>query len=1851
MSADENAQFALLTTRKEYIYREIQILYDLSKSIIKDKTKIGAFKSRYKRIESVREEFIDVINKINSLQYKMDPKQPMDYNAVDSFDTLYYAIHTAAEEMLTPLIAGDRDTGSVAGAGASASPAGEFRSPIAQVKLAKLELCRFDGQIDLWQTFHDTFLALVHNNQHLSQIEKFHYLLSCLSGTALSVVKGVPVTADNYPVVYKTLVNRFENKRLLATTYLDKICAFPAIKMCNLNELRNLTSLLYESVNALKAVNIENLGEFILFYLASRSLDFDTRKRFESINKERIPTFEKLLEFLQDYVKILEASESSVFPRLASHSRALAPRAQAVRTYDKRRPNDSNTFQHRNAIHALSVGSAGMYSGTGPYSDVMTPFDVTPYIDGPSSEYYNAGQYFETGSYLEPGQYFESAPPSNMGPSLETKPGWNPDSSSQEEQDAAGAYAAAVYPNTANRFPDCVCCGFSHHAIYKCPLFHAYKLADRYKVIKTKRLCVNCLRPNHSVEKCLSKSSCSKCMARHHSLLHDLENANSSNASLDSEQSAPSGNPAITMSSTSTSVPAQHNRSVVVLGTCEVRARGPDGEQIIRALIDSGAQDCFMTSACARRLGLPLRRCNLTVAGLGQNTVHKIKGVTSCVILPRDSDNPNFNINPIVMDTITNQMPTVELPPSVRESCRHLTLADDKFDRPHEIDLLLGAELFHNLYDGQRLVLGPGLPVALHSVFGWVLTGKLDTGCGLPPSVTSLLVSTLALEQVVKRFWEVEEPPISPIVNPEHKNCEQLYSSLVKRNPDGRYVVPLLLKESSDSLGDTYNSALTRLFRLEKRFSHDVQLRKNYVDFMREYSDLGHMQMVEDSTNVGRYLIPHHCVLRPQSTTTSLRVVFDCSAKSSNNVALNDLVYTGPKLQNDIVDIVTNFRIPRIVFTADIAKMYRNIDLRTEDRKYQHILWRDTPTDPVREYELNTVTYGVSSSPYLAIRTLHQLADDHGGQWPQAAVILKEDTFMDDITAGAPSVEQALKLKDDLVNLLNCGKFELRKWSSNSPEFLAELPVEHCQVLKSFCDESNQYTLKILGIQWDPVKDMFTYSASEPNPKYTKRAILSDIARLYDPLGWLTPVVLIAKMILQDLWRLQLNWDEIVPPEMQLQWQHFCSDLQHLHKVQIPRQIIAPEATRFELIGFCDGSTKGYGCCIYLRSSNSIKVSSNLLIAKSRVAPLKVLTVNRLELLAAGLLSRVLRHTVQLLQARLLITKTTALTDSSTVLAWLNTPPYKLKTFVSHRIVKIIDEVSAENWQHVSTHDNVADLCSRGLNCSQLTETPTWWSGPAWLKADPATWPVRKESSFIEAVPEMKSATQMTCTASSDLDASVISQLLDKYSSFSRVQRVLAWCLRWVNNVRKPRGERMKAGLTVEELNITLKKLIQHEQASTFEAEIASIKRNAPCPRPIQKLNPFIDEENILRVGGRLRHSQLPETTKYPVLLSKRSRLSLLLVDYLHKVYLHCGPLLLQSLVLRKFWILGIRNLIRSRLARCVTCFKVNPKSCQPLMGNLPPSRVRPSRCFEKVGIDFAGPLTAKESRRRNARTYKVYVVVIVDLAVKAVHLDVVSELSTAAFIASLDRFVSRRGLCRLIISDCGTNFVGARRYLTEMQQLMLDYHDEIASELTKREIIWQLNPPTGSHFGGIFESGVRSMKKHLKSVVGLQVLTYEELATVLAKTEAILNSRPISGILNSPAVEEAVNLLTPGHFLTGGPLVSLPEPPLHDTYLAPRERWQMLQKLTQRLWRVWQRDYLHCLQQRGRWFQGQDNLKIGDIVLIADQNLQTLEWRSGQVTALHPGEDGIVRVVTLRTSKGYLKRPVTKLCPLPIHE
>ena len=385
----------------------------------------------------------------------------------------------------------------------------------------------------------------------------------------------------------------------------------------------------------------------------------------------------------------------------------------------------------------------------------------------------------------------------------------------------------------------------------------------------------------------------------------------------------------------------------------------------------------------------------------------------------------------------------------------------------------------------------------------------------------------------------------------------------------------------------------------------------------------------------------------------------------------------------------------------------------------------------------------------------------------------------------------------------------------------------------------------------------------------------------------------------------------------------------------------------------------------------------------------------------------------------------------------------------------------------------------------------------------------------------------------------------------------------------------------------------------------------------------------------------------HPVILHGRHPLTKPIVHSEHLRMLHAGPTLLSSALTRRFYIIYLRKTVRSITRQCVKCRRQTTRPQPQMLGQLPLERVTPGSVFEKVGVDYAGPFHVKYGMVRKTTTVKAYVCVFVSLAVKAVHLEVVSDLTTEAFIATLRRFIARRGYPSLIWSDNGTNFVGAKCELKELYEFLAQQKTEgIVSEFcATRNIEWRFIPEHGPHFGGIWEAAVKSTKTHLKRIMGDVKLTYEELTTILTQVEACLNSRPLVPI-NSPD-DDGIEVLTPGHFLIGQPLCALPDPSFSYRSVSLLRRWYLCQNLVRHFWKRWSAEYLSSLNRYNKWHHPSRNLSVGDLVVLKEDGTIPTNWPLARVTQVYPGKDGLVRVATVKTTKGTYKRPVSKIALL----
>lgn len=1119
----------------------------------------------------------------------------------------------------------------------------------------------------------------------------------------------------------------------------------------------------------------------------------------------------------------------------------------------------------------------------------------------------------------------------------------------------------------------CSVCKGSHQ-LYQCSKLREMDAAQRNTAVRRTSACLNCLRDGHSARDCKSTHACRQCSAKHHTLLHTDQLKITNNS-----QSSSSASPQTTVRTNVAAVPV--NPSQRVFKTAVVDIEDSSGiKRPCRVLFDDCSEAEYITESCASALGLPKFKANVTVEGVAGVSAGHCKQKVAAKLLSRVSSDSVTVENLYILPKITGYTPRLPCESVQWSHIQGLSLADPTYDKPGDIDILLGTGIVSYIMK-EGIVRGhQNHPVAYNSIFGWVISGITNS---LPHQTVRTHHSMCKLEELVQRFWEVESIPLKKPLNPIETQAENHFISTHSRKPDGRYVVRLPFNTKQDSIGETRDLALSRLQQLERRFKKYPDYHQQYIKFMRDYIDLGHMELAPQSTTK-RVYIPHHFVTKEDSTTTKLRVVFDASMKSSSGVSLNETLLVGATIQDDLFTQLVRFRTHSIAMKADIAKMYRQFEVHEDDRDYQTILWREKASDPVQEFRLKTVTYGTACAPFLATRCLVQLSVDEEHNFPRAASVLKELMYIDDFLGGGKTREDCLQIYDELNQLCASACLDIRKWCSSDSEVLSAVPPEMKE--EGFHDFDEDTTCKALGIRWKAQGDYFYFQVAKHSPKsiITKREVLSEIARTFDPIGWLTPSTVVAKILFQDLWQETQDWDAPVSEDILLRWNDYCHQLQaFIPKIKIPRNILAVNITSVQLHGFCDSSIKAMACCLYLRTADTTNnISTHLITSRSRIAPIKQLSIPRLELNSAVLLAETIESVIKCFSFEYTIH---AWTDSMITLSWLTSSARRWKSYVATRVATIQEIIPSRCWKHVRSSDNPADLPSRGISPEELLNSTLWWNGPPWLSTDefphPAT--IHPDEDELSKEERKKIITLLVSSTTQPADS------LFGYSSLNKVVTTAAWLIRFVQFCRNKKSCPVGPLIPVERQH-ALHSLIYFVQSSAFcdELNLLNQSKQVSVKSKLFQLNPFVNNNNLLCVGERLQNAPVNTSLKNPVILPHNHQLTTLIIRDAHLISLHGGFTLTHSLLRRKYWILRGRDTVRHITRKCVTCRKIKANQSQQQMGNLPSARVTQHRPFLHSGVDFAGSFPCRMRKGRGASGIdKVYMAVFVCFSTKAVHL------------------------------------------------------------------------------------------------------------------------------------------------------------------------------------------------------------------------------------------------------------------------
>ncbi|KAK7575924.1 hypothetical protein V9T40_012210 [Parthenolecanium corni] len=1358
--------------------------------------------------------------------------------------------------------------------------------------------------------------------------------------------------------------------------------------------------------------------------------------------------------------------------------------------------------------------------------------------------------------------------------------------------------------------PQCLMCEKNHY-LSQCEQFLEKTIADRFAFVREKRLCSNCFRQFHATSDCNS-SKCRKCGENHHTLLHreisgSSSTAKKSESTADSSNSEPANGKSVLISAAAART---RTEELVLLPSAVVLVKVGSKFIKARALIDPCSEMNLVAESFVRQHRFVTKSAIASIESVNPGQYSTSLSVTLKVKSRYSDYNLEFEAN--VVGRVPYQISSRTLK-KVENLDPELKLADCQL--PYSsVDILIGGQYSNRILSGHKKFFGNFS--LQESMFGWVTEGPLDSSANVQTRCCNL---TVKVEEDMARFFEIEEVyPPKPVLG-MHERCEAHFMSTYCQLDDGRFQARLPRDKPIRALANTYKQARAALLKFER--SLDAETRKLYIDFMVEYRELNHMRLAMNF-DVPRFFIPHLFILRPDSSSTSFRTVFNASAKNQSGVSLNEALMVGPTLQPDLFDIILRFRMYPIAFVADISKMYRQIKVHPEDWPLQSILWRDHPSQPIQVYELTTVTYGTAPASYIATKCLQIVAQQVQESNPDVARAISSEFYMDDLLTGAETVEEAIAKRQIIQSTLDNVHFPLRKYISNSPEFLASLDPSLIEPLKPV-EFASAGAAKLLGLQWQPSGDCFAIKAKPVDISdivLTKRIVASLAAQAFDPTGFAAPVIIRAKILLQDLWREGKGWDDPISPALAEVFRSYYSEITSLSSATIPRFYNSYRGSELTLVGFCDASPRAYGAVVYVRVRCGAEIRSIIVCAKSKVAPLKAITIPRLELLGAVLLSKLLARTCSVLKCN--IASAVAFCDSTVALAWLKGPSSKYQMFVRNRVEYVNSIIPFTQWQYVNTAENPADLLTRGISVKSFVNNSLWIFGPNWLTNSSL---VSSSVALPEDVPEVRSVCNVS-VSNCQFDESFIAL----YSDFDKLVRIASLVWKYIFRL----NSNLTKYQTLDPRSCGIYIICHISQCVCFRSELLALENGEPLPPKslLATLDPFVDAYGLLRVGGRLRNSNLPYDTRHPIILSRRSLLSELMVRHTHEKYYHAYRSFTLALIQSRFWIVGgAAQLVKKVIHNCVFCARMRGESLTQLMGDLPPERTTVSHPFAFVGIDFAGPFNIRCTNHRSQKHLKYYAAFFVCFSTRAVHLEHVSDLSTNTFIAALQRFSARRGIPHTIWSDNATNFVGAKNVL-----------DRFCESLG---IVWKFIPARSPHQGGLWESAVKAGKKHLVAAAGPQVLNVEQFITVLTVVESVLNSRPLyrKREVSDP---ESIDAITPGHFLVGSHLLHVAPAETHAVSL--NDRLEIQHKIIRSFWQLWSKSYLAQLQSRSKWKSTSPNLVVGDVVLMKDES-PPLQWKLARVSKVMPDTKGNVRVVDIVSNGSTYTRSVQKLVKLPV--
>ncbi len=1237
------------------------------------------------------------------------------------------------------------------------------------------------------------------------------------------------------------------------------------------------------------------------------------------------------------------------------------------------------------------------------------------------------------------------------------------------------------------------------HGLAACQTFKKLTPTQRRDKLREWKRCYSCLHPGHNINSCNRGITCAHCPHNHHSLLHGSAPPNrrpqqprvfvTQEAEACGEQGEEwSQDSAPEEQASSFKAQTDQHKVKVALQTLPVDIYNHNNKVTVNLLMDQGATGAFMSKEAADKLQLTGHAVETTITGFaGQKT--KMNAVVTKVLVAAQGERKKHWLQvQIVEDPAASYQPFNWRPHQHRfQHLRQLPLKDPA---PGPVQIMIGM-------DSPQLVtsLIPDLggtdrssPIARYTRLGWVVggptgmtaTGRQDRSTfaffakntwqpeeGLHPGEWQQVFfgadkkkfepspkdardiardkgKDEQLHAEVARMWEVDAAVGKPANTWTEEQVFQKLKDTIKM-VQGRYELPTLWKDGQPRLHNNFSYALKRLSALENsKAFRDAEVKEKYEKQMAELEERGFVEEVKTDSpekDEANYL-PHFPVIRMDKQSTQVRLIMDAAARAGKLQCLNDCLHKGPKLINELVTVLLRFRAHNYTLAADVRKMFFQITLAEQDRDYHRYLWRKEGR--VRVFRWKVHPFGSAASPCIAMFTIKHHAGEHKHKYPRAAETIIHSTLVDDNMDSVRTVEEAIRLGRELVQLYGEAGMQLGKVVSNSGEVLRSFPEEMVAPsieIAEICTQDLYLPLvKALGVIYICEEDAFTYRMDKPEKKeWTKREILKFEAKLYDPHGLISPHTIRARIILQKIWRARVDWDEAIPDEIEAEWQEWLLATEVLPQLRIPRCLhpvreeepTAPEEVHI----FCDASGDAYAAAAYFLTTYEGERFARLAISKAKVAPLHLTSIPRMELMAATLALDLRTAIIQALPVK--DSAVTFWTDSTNVLCWLNADSRMLHTFVGTRVARIQQQTEREQWRWVDTKNNPADIPSRGVTANKLAEKDNiWFCGPPFLREAREQWPHRHgdPQPSEDTMREVKKETGFAMITQSknnndgyDEEKDIIKDTFGERSSWTRLVRIIAWCKRV--------KQRSDGPLTPGELQQAERWVVLQMQKAGFSRTMSDLAggRQLGGTSAVAHLRPFLDQQGMLRTDSRLKHAaHLEYEEKFQLLLPKDHPMVPPLIRKSHLELKHAGPQHVATHLRRKYWILQGTGVVRRVVRECIQCRRQRAKPQVQQMAPLPDFRFPEKRVdpFSTTAADAAGPFRMGKDRRDST---KVYFVLFTCLAFRAVHLEPLFSMTATSFLQALDRFTARRGVPEKIVSDNGTNFTAAAAELKQL--------------------------------------------------------------------------------------------------------------------------------------------------------------------------------------------------------------------------